>query len=109
MNRESKRSPSSNAIAVVVTGAPIERTRLRRGGFPALMRDALGANAPDFVELDAASEALPDLRGFRAVMVTGSPASVVDRAPWMLATEARLREVVHAQTPVLGICFGHQL
>jgi GMP synthase (glutamine-hydrolysing) len=103
------RAEDSQRVAVVVTGTPIERTRLRRGGFPALLRDALGANAPEFVEFDATAEALPDLRGFRAVLVTGSAASVVDRAPWMLATEARLREVVSAETPVLGICFGHQL
>lgn len=106
---ENVRRPSSQGVAVVVAGSPIERTRLRRGGFPELFRDALGGRAPEFVVLDAVNSALPDLRGFRAVVVTGSPASVVERAPWMLAIEARLRELLAAQTPVLGICFGHQL
>lgn len=99
----------ADAVVVVVTGAPIESARLRRGGFGALLRDALGAHKPRFVEVDAARQPLGDLRGFRAVVVTGSAASVVERAPWMLATEARLRDAVEAGTPVLGICFGHQL
>jgi GMP synthase (glutamine-hydrolysing) len=103
------RESDAGAIAVVVTGTPIESARLRRGGFAALIRDALGAQVPRFVELDATRAPLGDLRGFRAVMVTGSAASVTERAPWMLATEARLREAVHAETPLLGICFGHQL
>lgn len=110
MHRDSTaRSADSGSLAVVVTGAPIEKTRVRRGGFTALLRDAMGSAGPAFVELDAALAPLPDLRSFRAVVVTGSPASVVERAAWMLATERRLREVVEASTPVLGICFGHQL
>lgn len=111
MSREfpARGASESDAIALVVTGAPIDRARARRGGFPALLRDALGAAQPPFLELDATLSPLPDLRAFRAVVVTGSPASVVDREPWMLALEARLREVVEAATPLLGICFGHQL
>ena len=43
------------------------------------------------------------------VVLTGSPAMVTDRAPWSEATAQWLRELVCAGTPVLGICYGHQL
>lgn len=43
------------------------------------------------------------------MIVTGSSASVTDREPWVVETEARLAAQVASNTPVFGICFGHQL
>jgi GMP synthase (glutamine-hydrolysing) len=43
------------------------------------------------------------------VVITGSSANVPNREPWMLETEAYLREVVRLSVPVFGICFGHQM
>jgi GMP synthase (glutamine-hydrolysing) len=47
--------------------------------------------------------------GFDGVLVTGSPHSVRDGAPWMKATAAWLRRQAERGVPVLGVCFGHQL
>jgi GMP synthase (glutamine-hydrolysing) len=44
-----------------------------------------------------------------AIVVTGSPLSVTDRAPWMAAAGAWLLEQAERGVPVLGVCFGHQL
>jgi GMP synthase (glutamine-hydrolysing) len=54
-------------------------------------------------------EALPDPRSVRAVVVTGSAAMVTSREPWSERTAAWLCETVEVKTPVLGICYGHQL
>ncbi len=43
------------------------------------------------------------------VVITGSPAMVTDREPWSERTAGWLADVVGAQVPVLGICYGHQL
>jgi GMP synthase (glutamine-hydrolysing) len=51
---------------------------------------------------------LTPLAGFDAVLVTGSPRSVVTPEPWMDAAAAWLLEVARTR-PVLGVCFGHQL
>lgn len=95
-------------VAIVVTGEPIEPVRERRGGWGRVICERLGAPCPPVVELDARVE-LPSLLGYQAVIITGSAASVADRAPWTVSAEARVREAVTAGVPVLGICFGHQL
>jgi GMP synthase (glutamine-hydrolysing) len=51
----------------------------------------------------------PDWPAAAGVIVTGSPASVTERAAWMLDAEAHIRDIVDAGVPLLGICFGHQL
>lgn len=101
-------SSSEPQVAVVVTGEPIAAAHTRYGGFDALIERAAEPVRARFVALDA-RERLPELSGFDAVVVTGSAASVTDRASWMLATEARLAAAVRAGVAVLGICFGHQL
>ncbi|HEY8074022.1 MAG TPA: glutamine amidotransferase, partial [Labilithrix sp.] len=54
-------------------------------------------------------EPLPGARDADGFIITGSSSSVTERAPWMLRTEALLREIADVGTPVFGICFGHQL
>lgn len=46
---------------------------------------------------------------FDAVVVSGSQTSVYDDEPWIAAATAWVREVVGAEVPLLGICWGHQL
>ncbi len=48
-----------------------------------------------------------DARECDAWLLTGSPASAVDDAPWQQALSAFLRPVIDRQ-PVVGICYGHQ-
>jgi GMP synthase (glutamine-hydrolysing) len=45
----------------------------------------------------------------RGIIVSGSPLSVTDRAPWMLELGDELLQLAAQGTPVLGVCFGHQL
>lgn len=57
------------------------------------------------IELHAGERA-PSLDGFDAVIMTGSPLSVTEPAPWVVEAADVL---VTAKVPVLGVCFGHQL
>ncbi len=54
-------------------------------------------------------EALPEPVSVSGVIVTGSSAMVSERLDWSEATARWLERAVEAETPVLGICFGHQL
>lgn len=102
-------SERRTTVAIVVTGDPVPTVRERHGGFARLLERAAGQQALALREIDARSGDLPNLSRFAGVLVTGSPESVLDRAPWMVAAGERLRAAVDAGTPVLGICFGHQL
>jgi len=50
----------------------------------------------------------PDTLAVDGVILTGSPLSVVDQAPWVLAMGQWAVDVARAGIPVLAVCFGHQ-
>lgn len=53
--------------------------------------------------------ALPTPQETDLVIVTGSSARVHDTDPWIDRLATHLRLLVESETPVLGVCFGHQL
>ena len=79
---------------------------------PAAFEDELRSRGLDLVrvELDE-GEALPDWRGFPAIVVMGGPMGAYDEAdhPWLVAEKRLLREAVDADLPVWGVCLGAQL
>lgn len=56
-------------------------------------------------------DALPALMSYDAVLVMGGDMGAYDddRAPWLPALKALVRDAVAASVPVLGICLGHQV
>lgn len=102
---------SSRPFVVLVAGEPIARVRTVRGSYANMIRTA-GREPPSAewrdVDLRDGSP-LPDPSAIAGVVVTGSSASVTERAPWMLRVEEYLRTLVERRVPTFGICFGHQL
>jgi GMP synthase-like glutamine amidotransferase len=54
-------------------------------------------------------EALPDPASCEGVVITGSPAGVYDTTPWMDQLRDFIRGAFAAKTPMVGVCFGHQV
>lgn len=52
---------------------------------------------------------LPDPAQCEAVLITGSPAGVYDHTPWMDPLRDFVRRAFAAKTPMVGVCFGHQV
>lgn len=80
------------------------------GDFSDWMLDGMGRDAEGVrVICPHEGDALPDPGAVGAALVTGSGAMVTDQAGWMGDVAVWLGDLVQRSTPVLGICFGHQL
>ena len=102
---------SEDSILVLRSGDAVPEVAAVHGEFAAWIERAAGDVWPGrWLEHDLRStDPIPDASLYAAVIITGSIASVTERAPWMLRAEEYIRTVVHRETPLLGICFGHQL
>jgi len=96
---------STARLLIVQTGS----TSLH-GDYPRWFEHALGFEMP-VVRAHAGEKLGPSLDRLRpqGIIVTGSPLSVVDQATWMEDLGEDLLRVGAQGTPVLGVCFGHQL
>lgn len=54
-------------------------------------------------------EELPKAGDLEGIVITGSPAGVYDDFAWMAPLREFIREAYAEGTPMLGICFGHQI
>jgi GMP synthase (glutamine-hydrolysing) len=97
-------------VTVLVAGQTVPAIAARRGEFAQWIREAVGGAGIEWATHDLRLDApLPGPRGADAFVITGSSSSVTERAGWMLRAEELVRAVAFARTPLLGICFGHQM
>jgi GMP synthase (glutamine-hydrolysing) len=97
-------------VLVVKCGSALPAVRAERGDYEDWILAGMGvARAAARVAAVQEGEELPDPGAVSAVVLTGSSAMVSAREAWSERAAAWLREVVAAGTPVLGICYGHQL
>jgi GMP synthase (glutamine-hydrolysing) len=96
---------SSARLLLVQTGS----TQLH-GDYPRWFERTLGFEMPVVRAHDGErlGPALDRVRP-RGIIVTGSPLSVTENAPWMLQLGEQLLRAGTRGLPVLGVCFGHQL
>lgn len=99
-------------ITIIETGLVPQKHRERHGSFPDMFERMLRAEDPA-VNVDIISipngDALPDPRKLEAVLITGAAAGVYDGLDWIAPLEDFVRAAYANKTPMVGVCFGHQL
>lgn len=94
-------------VVILKTGTTLARL-LPRGDYEDWIAAGLGVPNVEVCRLSE-GEALPEAAVPRAVVITGSAAMVTDRLEWSERAVPWLLEVLARETPLLGICYGHQL
>ncbi|MBL8388252.1 MAG: glutamine amidotransferase [Hydrogenophaga sp.] len=102
---------SSAPLLILKTGSTHDHIRERLGDFDDWIAAGLRAGGATAVQShDARADGLPaSPERFAGVVLTGSHHMVSEREPWSEALVPWLQAAVAAGTPVLGICYGHQL
>jgi GMP synthase (glutamine-hydrolysing) len=97
-------------LLIVKSGRTLPELASRRGDYEDWIAAGMGL-APARLRIVHVyqDEPLPAHDLVAGVVVTGSSAMVSHREPWSERTAAWLANAVRAGTPVLGICYGHQL
>jgi GMP synthase (glutamine-hydrolysing) len=97
-------------LLLIQTGEAPDAVRAQFGGFADWFRDAMQlAPAQMRVVRDDQGEALPRPEAVPGAVITGSAAMVTERTDWSERTAAWIRTAMDAQTPLFGVCYGHQL
>lgn len=97
-------------LLIVQTGVAPTAVRRVLGDYPEWFRRGLGLRRDQIscVRVDRGAT-LPPARAVAAILVTGSSAMVSERRDWSERTARWLRGAVDVDTPILGVCYGHQL
>ena len=101
---------ATRALLIVKLGEAHEQIRERLGDFDEWIAAGLQSAGASTITVDPrAGETLPNPRDVAGIVITGSHAMVTHRDDWSVALMPWLADAVAAETPLLGICFGHQI
>jgi GMP synthase-like glutamine amidotransferase len=96
-------------IGILTTGRLPEEIASDTGQYPDMFRRLFADEGFDWRTWHVLDDDFPD--GPKAAdgwLITGSRHGVYDGMPWIARLEGFVRDVMAADRPIVGICFGHQ-
>lgn len=97
-------------IGLLMVGHVDPRSSHIAGDYPELFADLLGPHGIELVRYDLDEGRFPDsVHEVDGWICSPSRISTYDDVPWLNDAEELLRRIVAAESPYVGICFGHQL
>lgn len=99
-------------LTIIQTGEVPAPLRPKFGPYPEMFHRmfASAGQAFDFETVAVFDGApLPEPSSLEAILITGSAAGVYDDFPWLDPLRDFIRSAYAQSTPMLGICFGHQI
>lgn len=103
---------ASMRIGILETGLVNDDLRVEHGSYPEMVSQLLKIADPhiEFTFYSVVRGELPaSLAECEAYVVTGSKHNSFDEDPWIMRLKSLIRDLFDAHTPLLGICFGHQV
>ena len=97
-------------IGLLLCGHLPDRYSAVSGDYPSLVAAMFEASDVSIEVFEAHLGDLPDdVSVFDGFIISGSASSVYDPESWISGLEEFVRNVSDSETPMLGLCFGHQL
>lgn len=99
-------------LTIIQTGDVPEPLRPTYGPYYQMFERMFDAARPGFTYEMVTSydgNALPDPSQLEGIVITGSAAGVYDDLDWLEPLRNFIRSAYAARTPMLGVCFGHQI
>ena len=99
-------------LTIIQTGDVPAPLRQKFGPYRAMFETMFDGTGQGFsYEMVAVSDGapLPDPAGLEGIVITGSAAGVYDQLAWLDPLRAFIRAAYGKRTPMLGVCFGHQI
>jgi GMP synthase (glutamine-hydrolysing) len=95
-------------VCVYLVGEPPPAVRSALGDFEAWFNRLLAPHGVEGRAVDGITSGA-DPRDYAGIAVSGSPASLAEPEPWMDRAVELVTRAGEVGTPLLGVCFGHQL
>jgi len=96
-------------LALYVVGEAPAEVAVKHGDYRDWFERLTAAHGAHLEVIDGRAGAPVDPRAYAGLVVSGSAASLTSPEPWMDIALDVLGRAREAGTPVLGVCFGHQL